>query len=79
MWTDFFKSLETRCHPFDTIKNLDYHIYQLQPENVELIRLLSTDEKLKECVIRAEGYLILVKNENYAKFTKRMKALGYML
>jgi hypothetical protein len=78
LWKQFFGTLLNRCHPLkkDTTQ---YCHYTISPNDTELIKLITTDEKLSQLVVRAEGYLILVKNEDLHKFEERLKKHGYLL
>lgn len=78
LWKQFFQSLLMHCHPL-TADGTAYKHYKIAPENTELIRLLTTDEQLRKLVIRAEGYLILVKNEDIRRFEDQLKKHGYLL
>ena len=79
IWEDFFKKLLVRCSPLQSASDKKYDIYKVNPDNKELLYLLSTDEKLKKYVVRAEGFLILVESRYKSEFSKRLKGLGYML
>ena len=79
VWEDFFQRLLNRCHPLTNVSNYNYMIYRLNPKDKALLHLFATDEKLRQWVIRAEGYLILVEDEDREKFLRRMKTLGYVL
>ena len=79
IWTDFFASLLRQCHPLKKLSKEKYVIYQLDGNNKELIRLLTTDSVLKSIIIRAEGYMILVDTNNQKKLIDRLKTYGYLL
>lgn len=53
--------------------------YQLPAEVKELQRLIAQDSILKQLVLKAENYHILVANTEVTKFKNRMKALGYVI
>lgn len=79
IWISFFDSLLKQCHPLKKMKSDNYVIYQLDGNNKELIRLLTTDSVLKSIIIRAEGYMILVEVKNQRKLIDRLKTYGYLL
>lgn len=79
IWIDFFASLLKQCHPLKKLSKEKYVIYQLDGNNKELIRLLTTDSVLKSIIIRAEGYMILVEVNNQKKMIDRLKTYGYLL
>ena len=78
LWKQFFDSLLMHCKPLCTDKT-KYQKYRIDPKNTELIQLLTTDPKLRQMTIRAEGYLLLVENDNLKKFTDELKKHGYLL
>lgn len=79
IWEDFFKSVQSKCKPLTPITSDYYKLYRVSPSNRELLHLLSTDAVLKPLVIRAEGYLILIRRDNLPKVVDRLKAFGYLL
>ena len=79
IWTSFFDSLLKQCHPLKKMKSDNYVIYQLDGNNKEFIRLLTTDSVLKSIIIRAEGYMILVDVKNQKKLIDRLKTYEYLL
>ncbi len=78
LWEQFFQSLLQHCHPLKEDKTTYKH-YTLQPDNRDLIQLITTDPVLREIIIRAEGYRILVKIEDLRKFETQLKKHGYLL
>lgn len=78
LWKQFFDQLLQHCNPL-TKDTTGYQHYHLSPDNTDLIRLITTDEKLRKLVIRAEDFRIMVKNSDLAKFEERLKAHGYLL
>lgn len=79
VWTDFFDSLLQRCNPLTSVDASNYDIYKISPDNTTLIRLLANDEQLRQLVIKAEHYLLLVAKPNKLKFELRLKSLGYLI
>ena len=77
-WEQFFKQLIQHCHPLKEDKT-SYKRYQLDPENRDLVQLVTTDPQLRQLVIRAEGYRIMVKTEDFTKFETQLKKHGYLL
>jgi hypothetical protein len=66
------------CNPF-TVEKTNYRHYRVSPQNAELIRLITSDEQLRKLVVRAEGYLILVAEDDIRKFENQLKKHGYLL
>lgn len=79
VWEDFFKSVQAKCKPLTPIVSNAYRLYKVSSSNKELLHLLSTDPVLKPLVIRAEGYVVLIHNDNLPKVVARLKAFGYLL
>lgn len=78
LWKQFFDQLLQHCNPLEKDATAYQH-FRLSPDNADLIRLLTTDEKLRQLIIRAEDYRILVKNSDLNKFEERLKKHGYLL
>ena len=78
LWEEFFQSLLQHCHPLQE-DTTTYKHYTLQPDNRNLINLITTDPVLRQLAIRAEGYRILVKTEDLRKFINQLKKHGYLL
>lgn len=79
VWDDFFKSMKSKCKPLTPFKRDEYAVYKVQSENRELQRLLSTDEVLRQHVVRAEGYIILIRKDDKQKVVDRLKKFGYLI
>ena len=78
LWQQFFQQLLQHCHPL-TEDNTSYRHYTLQPDNRDLIQLITTDPTLRQLVVRAEGYRLLVRAEDIRKFEIQLKKHGYLL
>ena len=78
LWQQFFQSLLQHCHPLNE-DHQSYKHYTLDPQNRDLVQLITTDPVLRQLVIRAEGYRIMVKNEDLKKFETQLKKHGYLL
>ena len=46
-------------------------------EDKELINLVARDEILKDIVFKAEGYHVIIKEENIKTVLKRLESFGY--
>ena len=78
LWEQFFQQLLQHCHPLKEDK-VGCKRYLLDADNHDLITLITTDPVLRQLVIRAEGYRIMVKNEDLKKFENQLKKHGYLL
>lgn len=79
IWTDFFDSLVKRCNPLTAVSTSDYFIYKIPSDNLPLIHQMTNDPVLRQLVVKAESFLILVPVANKTKFENRLKSLGYMM
>lgn len=78
LWKQFFDSLLKHCNPLKQ-DTTSYNHFQLSPDDNELIHLITTDEKLRQLVVRAEGFRLLVRSSDMTKFEERLKKHGYLL
>lgn len=78
LWEQFFQQLLQHIHPLMEDKT-SYKRYTLSPDNREFIQLITTDPVLRQLVIRAEGYRLMVKTEDVRKFETQLKKHGYLL
>ena len=79
VWLKFFESVLQRVQPLSWMKMRDYHLYRVDPSNTELLHLLDSDEHLRSLIIRAEGHLLLVHNDDYPKLVNQLKSHGYLV
>jgi hypothetical protein len=76
-WERFFKELVTNS---TAIKINKFVItYTLPLDDKELHRLVAQDGELKQLVLKAEGFNLLVPVDNQSKFKSRMKELGFIV
>ncbi len=78
LWEQFFQQLLQHCHPLRE-DHISYRRYTIDPKNSDLIQLITTDPVLRQIVIRAEGYRIMVKTDDLRKFENQLKKHGYLL
>ena len=78
LWEQFFQQLLQHCHPLKEDRT-GYKRYILSADNRDLIQLVTTDPVLRQIVVRAEGYRIMVKNDDLKKFETQLKKHGYLL
>jgi len=77
IWEQFLKQLVVNAS--SVLINTTVQTYTLPVENKDLHRIVAQDAVLKQLILKAEGFNLLVKNENLAKFKSRMKELGYLV
>lgn len=78
-WKQFFSTLSQQAAPMTRVTDSHYLIYQVNAADKELQRLVSTDPVLRQHVVRAENYLLLVKQERQREVIVRLKEFGYLL
>ncbi|MEM7657774.1 MAG: hypothetical protein AAF399_16705, partial [Bacteroidota bacterium] len=72
-WAAFFEAISQQVNPLQPAGN--YKVFHLDPENTQLLQLIARDPELKALSLKAEGYLLLVKNRELKKFKSRLQAL----
>ncbi len=75
IWDTFFEEMLAKVEPLE--EQFEYRVFSIKP-NRDLMRLLSTDELLKDLVLRAEGHRILIKEDDIPKVKKRLEKFGYL-
>ncbi len=76
-WQAFFKDILQKINPFESAGDLV--VYKIPPDNKPLIQLIAQDPILKECVVKAEGFIILIPKDRFAAFKRRLQEFGYLL
>ncbi len=74
-WRVFFDDIMQRAHSFSS--RSDCVLFSL-PDDPELRRLLSTDQKISGLIVRAEGNRIAVESRQLKKFFKLVRSAGYL-
>jgi hypothetical protein len=75
-WQEFFQQIEEKINPLKY--RADLLVFQINP-NSELLQLFVKDEVLKECILKAEDYNILIEQKNLNKIKKRLEEFGYFI
>ena len=76
-WQAFFDDLTGKAEPLKPITNLK--AYSIPANDQFLIRLMAQDAVLKTMVVKAEGFRILIAEDQLAKFKNRLRELGYLI
>jgi hypothetical protein len=77
IWAEFFEELLKKINPAKLLP--DCLVYQIPKENVGLIQLISNDKELRDCIMRAEEFCIIVQKSRLNAFRKRLQEFGYLL
>jgi hypothetical protein len=75
IWQEFFDDVESKLELFE--EAFEYRVFTIKP-NRELMRLLTTDQFLKDHVLKAEGHRILIKEDDIPQVKKRLVKLGFV-
>lgn len=79
-WESLFETLgNNAANGSMSVDKMNYTVYDVNPENTELQRFLATDAEMRQMVIRAEGYRILVPREKNETFKQLLKGAGYLI
>ncbi len=76
IWVDFFNEVLAKSNPLQ--KKSSYSIYKIAV-NQELITLFTQDPILKNFVLKAEDFHILIENQHLPDIKKRLEEFGYLL
>ena len=76
IWEDFLNDILNKIDPL--IPEPTLSVFRLK-EHPELIELMARDEVLQKCVLKAEGYHVLIPVQNLNKVKKRLEAFGYFI
>lgn len=78
VWKDFMDDIAKRCNPFG-IPNDNYMILTIPKDNTDLQRLVLTHPAIRRYVLKAENYMLLIKEDDYDKFSTALKKFGYLI
>ncbi|HMQ48932.1 MAG TPA: hypothetical protein PKA00_15725 [Saprospiraceae bacterium] len=76
-WEAFFSELMQKISPFESPGEV--YVFKIPENNQTLIKLLAQDSVLKQLMLKAEGYHIIVPKSKYPAFNNRLKEFGYLL
>ena len=76
-WNQFFDDLRKKIDPVK--KLFGYNIFQIPPNNKDLMGLIAKDAILQKLCLKAEGYHIIIKNSDLNKFKNRLQEFGYLM
>jgi len=76
VWEEFFKEVTTRINPLKKINSVS--TFKVQPDR-DLITLLTTDKMLKQKIIRAQDYHVVIKNSDMPGVKKRLAEFGFFI
>jgi len=76
IWQEFLNEIARKIDPL--IYEEKMAVYRLKKDK-ELISLVARDEVLKECILKAEDYCILIQTDNLGKVKKRLREFGYLI
>jgi len=78
VWEEFLSGLVNNCGKLSEPCEL-YDIFNVDPDDRNLQRLITTDPELKKLSLRAEDYKVLVRSKDLSPFRRRLRQLGYLM
>ncbi len=75
-WEDFFGELQNKAEAIERVR--DIVVLQLSQDR-ELINIIGKSEELKGLILKAEGFYILVREENKERVVEILKKYGYFV
>lgn len=78
VWKQFMDDVMKRCNPFGVPKD-DYVILSIPKYNTDLQRLVLTNPTIRNYVLKAENFMLLVKKDDMNKLTAALKKFGYLV
>lgn len=79
LWNAFFDMLKKKSRSVKREPVSGYYLFRIPSDDKELQRHLSTASEIRQYVIKAENYMILVKTEYYSRLKQLLKRHGYIL
>jgi hypothetical protein len=77
-WETFFETLNNRATHVTMVSD-SYEIFQLNPEDKDLIRLIAQDKDFQKIVLKVEGFKVLLAKDKVASFRSKLREYGYLL
>lgn len=74
IWEDFFKEIKNKVNLIKAVPQMN--VFKIS-EDRDLINIIAKDEILKKYVLKAEGFYILVPEEDSKIVIKRLESFGY--
>ncbi len=77
IWKDFFQSLQQKSYQLKD-ENDNFRVFRL-PQNPELINLIAREASLKKYILKAEGYMVLIRRQDVSNVKKQLKNYGFLV
>jgi hypothetical protein len=78
VWKQFMGDVAKRCNPFGVPED-NYVLITIPPDATDLQRLVLTVPSIRQYVLKAENYMLLVKEDDLDKLSAAMKKYGYLV
>ena len=78
IWIDFFNRMRRQARAVMPDDN-DYVVYTVDPEDKELQRYIAMSPEMRDIVICAQGYRVLVDEADDEAFRDRLRVKGYLM
>ncbi len=76
VWQEFLDDVLDKINPLVSKQKMS--VFKLKP-NQELVSLVARDDVLKQCILKAEEYHILIAENDIPKVKKRLEEFGYFI
>ena len=76
-WKSFFDELRSQCDPFKKPKNA-YSVYRIDPKDKKLQAIILNDPMLKQYILRAENYMVLIERASIPDVKRILLKYGYI-
>lgn len=78
VWRQFMDDVTRRCNPLG-VPDDKYVLLTIPKDNTELQRLMLTEPSIRRYVLKAENYMLLVKQGDMTKLINALKKFGYLV
>ena len=76
-WKAFFDELRSQCDPFKKPQNA-YSVYRIDPKDKKLQAIILNDPMLKQYILRAESYMVLIERAFIPDVKRILLKYGYI-
>lgn len=74
-WKEFFDNIETKINSISPVNN--FKILKINPENKNILNIVTKDQRIKKIAFKAENYHLLVEEVNLDKLIEIFNEYGY--
>jgi hypothetical protein len=78
VWTDFFETMRANAHAVKC-DDTDYRVFTINAEDKELQQYIALSPEMRNIAVCAQGFRVLVSEENVDKFITNLRDKGYFV